>query len=130
MSYQKTIMVVDDNLDIQNIAQAVLEGEGYRVMCADSGADLFDKLEDQKPDLILLDIMLPGMDGLEILRRLRGNPDTSSIPVTMLTVKGEPDDIQQAYELGCDYYLTKPVTGKQIVDSVNQLLRRAERRPQ
>jgi DNA-binding response OmpR family regulator len=130
MSYQKTIMVVDDNPDIRHIVRVVLEEQGYRVLTAESGEDFFSKLGEQKADLIVLDIMLPGMDGLEILRRLKGNPDTSSIPVMMLTVKGQPDDIQQAYELGCDYYLTKPVTGKQIVDSVNHILGRAERRPQ
>ena len=129
MSYQKTIMVVDDNLDILNIARAVLEGEGYKVICARSGTEVFSQLEEQKPDLIVLDIMLPNMDGLEVLRRLKDNPDTSSIPVMMLTVKGHYDDIRLAYEVGCDYYLTKPFTGKQIVDVANRLLSQTRRAP-
>ena len=83
-SSAKTIIVVDDNPDIVNIVKTILEGKGYSVMCAYSGAELFTKLKEKKPDLIILDIMMPEMDGLEVLTRLKGVPDTASLPVILL----------------------------------------------
>lgn len=122
MSDKKTIMVVEDDPDMTEIVRIILEGEGYNVVCAPSGPDFFSQIKGQKPDLIVLDVMLPDMDGLEVLRRVRGDDHTSSIPVVMLTIKDQYDDIQRAYELGCDYYLPKPFTRKQMVDTVNLLL--------
>ena len=82
-----TIMVVDDNPDIINIVKTILEGKGYNVVGAYSGQELLTHLENQKPDLIILDIMMPQMDGLEVLTRLKGATETSSIPVILLTAK-------------------------------------------
>ena len=118
----KTIIVVDDNPDIVNIVKTILEGKGYSVMCAYSGAELFTKLKEKKPDLIILDIMMPEMDGLEVLTRLKGVPDTASLPVILLTAKVQYEDVLGGYKLGADYYITKPFTSTQLTNGINLLL--------
>ncbi len=119
---KKTIMVVDDNPDLVDILRITLELKGFNVRCAYSGKHLFAGLEVLKPDLILLDIMMPQMDGLEVLNRLKGNPDTASIPVILLTVKGEPEDVIKGYERGADIYITKPFEYTQLLRGVNSIL--------
>lgn len=122
MDTKKTIMVVDDNPDIITIVRTILEGKGYSVMSAYSGPELLTQLEGQKPDLIVLDIMMPQMDGLEVLTRLKGAPDTSSIPVILLTAKVQYEDVLGGYKLGADYYITKPFTSTQLLNGINLLL--------
>ena len=121
-SSAKTIIVVDDNPDIVNIVKTILEGKGYDVMCAYSGAELFTKLKEKKPDLIILDIMMPEMDGLEVLTRLKGVPETASLPVILLTAKVQYEDVLGGYKLGADYYITKPFTSTQLTNGINLLL--------
>jgi CheY-like chemotaxis protein len=121
-SSAKTIIVVDDNPDIVNIVKTILEGKGYNVMCAYSGAELFTKLKEKKPDLIILDIMMPEMDGLEVLTRLKGVPETASLPVILLTAKVQYEDVLGGYKLGADYYITKPFTSTQLTNGINLLL--------
>jgi CheY-like chemotaxis protein len=121
-SSAKTIIVVDDNPDIVNIVKTILEGKGYNVMCAYSGAELFTRLKEKKPDLIILDIMMPEMDGLEVLTRLKGVPDTASLPVILLTAKVQYEDVLGGYKLGADYYITKPFTSTQLTNGINLLL--------
>lgn len=122
MDTKKTIMVVDDNPDIITIVRTILEGKGYSVMSAYSGPELLTRLEEQKPDLIVLDIMMPQMDGLEVLTRLKGVPDTASIPVILLTAKVQYEDVLGGYKLGADYYITKPFTSTQLLNGINLLL--------
>ena len=123
MDTKKTIMVVDDNPDIITIVRTILEGKGYNVMSAYSGPELLTRLlEEQKPDLIVLDIMMPQMDGLEVLTRLKGAPDTASIPVILLTAKVQYEDVLGGYKLGADYYITKPFTSTQLLNGINLLL--------
>lgn len=126
MDEKKTIMVVDDNPDIVTIVKTILEGRGYGVQCAYSGLEVFTLLEEQKPDLIVLDIMLPQMDGLEVLTKLKGTPDTSSIPVILLTAKVQYEDVLGGYKLGADYYITKPFTSTQLINGINLLLGEAK----
>jgi CheY-like chemotaxis protein len=90
---KRTIMVVDDDPEPVDILRITLESKGFNVRCAYSGRELFASLEEQKPDLILLDIMMPKMDGLEVLTRLKGDPNTTSIPVIMLTAKSQDVDV-------------------------------------
>ncbi len=90
--------------------------------CAYSGEELFASLEEQMPDLILLDIMMPQMDGLELLTRLKENSDTASIPVILLTAKVQYDDVLGGYKMGADYYITKPFTITQLMTGINSLL--------
>ncbi len=118
----RTILVVDDSPDLVEILRITLEWKGFNVKCAYSGKDLFAGLEKQKPDLILLDIMMPKMDGLEVLARLKGNPATASIPVILLTEKADDEDVQIGYKMGADYYITKPFTPTQVLDGIKAVL--------
>ena len=122
MATKKTIMVVDDNADIITIVKTILEGNGYEVICASSGPELLTHLETRKPDLIVLDVMMPQMDGLEVLTRLKGAADTATIPVILLTAKVQYEDVLGGYKLGADYYITKPFTSSQLLNGINLLL--------
>lgn len=122
MDTKKTIIVVDDNPDIITIVKTILEGKGYNVMCATSGEEMFTSMQQEKPNLIILDIMMPQMDGLEVLSRLKGSAETSSIPVILLTAKVQYEDVLGGYKLGADYYITKPFTSTQLVNGINLLL--------
>ena len=117
----RTIMVVDDHPDVVEIVRITLEAKGFNVKCATSGQQLFAGLEEQRPDLIILDIMMPQMDGLEVLRRLKGVPETSSIPVIMLTALNKYEDVF-GYKTGADYYIRKPFTSNQLMAGINRLL--------
>ena len=122
MDTQRTIMVVDDNPDIITIVKTILEGKGYHVLSASSGQELLNLLTDGKPDLIILDIMMPEMDGLEVLGRLKAVTETASIPVILLTAKVQYEDVLGGYKLGADYYITKHFTSTQLVNGINLLL--------
>ncbi len=126
---KSTIMVVDDNPDIVNNVRLLLEQKEFNVRCAYNGNEVFAGLKEQKPDLILLDIMMPKMDGLEVLNLLRGNPSTSSIPVILVTAKVQYEDILGGYKTGADYYITKPFTKIQLLTGINLLLGENDRRP-
>jgi CheY-like chemotaxis protein len=122
MDTKKTIMVVDDNPDIITIVKTILEGRGYTVFSASSGPELLSILPNHKPDLIILDIMMPEMDGLEVLTRLKGKTETATTPVILLTAKVQYEDVLGGYKLGADYYITKPFTSTQLVNGINLLL--------
>jgi DNA-binding response OmpR family regulator len=115
-------MVVDDNPDIVDNVRLILEQKGFNVVCAYSGKELFAALEVQKPDLILLDIMMPKMDGLEVLVRLKWKLSTASIPVILLTAKVHHEDVEKGYKLGTDYYIKKPFDSTHLITSINRLL--------
>lgn len=122
MDNNKTIMVVDDNPDIITIVKTILEGKGFTVMSALSGPECLDLLKSQKPDLIILDIMMPEMDGLEVLTRIKGMPEFTNVPVVLLTAKVQYEDVLGGYKLGADYYITKPFTSTQLINGINLLL--------
>jgi CheY-like chemotaxis protein len=119
-----TILIVDDNADIATIIQGILEKETYNVRCVHSGHEALAVLTEEKPDLVILDMMMPQMDGYEVLKRIRANPPTSSVAVCLLTVRAQYEDILEAYKLGADYYITKPFTRAQIVQCVDSLLKK------
>jgi len=119
-------MVVDDNPEIVDNVRLLLEQKGFNVRCAYSGKELFAGLEKQKPDLILLDIMMPQMDGLEVLTRLKGDRGTASIPAILLTAKTQYEDVLRGYKMGADYYMTKPYTATQLLTGINFLLSRGQ----
>jgi len=121
---KRTIMVVDDNPDIVELLCKILEVNGFNVRCAYSGKDLFAGLEEQKPELIILDIMMPQMDGFEVLTRLKEDSGTATIPVILLTAKVQYDDVLGGYKMGADYYITKPYTTSQLLKVINSLLNR------
>ena len=117
-----TILVVDDNPDLLDIVKIILEKSGYVVQTASSGMKVFSRLEEQKPDLIILDIIMPQMDGLKVLQQLKGNSAYTSIPVILLTVKVQHEDVLEGYRLGADYYITKPFTSTQLINGIYFLL--------
>ena len=118
----RTIMVVDDEIEMVKVVRGMLKEKGFNVTCAYDGLQVFYVLKQQKPDLIILDILMPQMDGLEVLTRLKCNPATASIPVILLTEKGEPEDLIKGYERGAEYYIPKPFTKNQLLDGVNSIL--------
>jgi two-component system alkaline phosphatase synthesis response regulator PhoP len=122
MDNEKTIMVVDDNPDIITIVRTILEGKGFNVLSASSGAECLELLKSQKPHLIVLDIMMPEMDGLEVLTRLKAMPEFTNVPVVLLTAKVQYEDVLGGYKLGADYYITKPFTSTQLINGINLLL--------
>ncbi len=119
---KRTIMVVDDHPDVVDILRITLESKGFKVRCAYSGKDLFAGLEELKPDLIILDIMMPEMDGLKVLTRLRENSNTASIPVILLTALVQQEKIIEGYKTGADYYISKPFTSTQVLEGINLML--------
>ncbi len=118
----RTIMLVDDERELVAVVRTMLEEKGFNVRCAYDGTQVFDFLKKQKPDLVILDVMMPQMDGLEVLTRLKGNPATSSIPVILLTEKADGEDVMVGYKMGADFYIPKPFTKNQLLDGVNSIL--------
>lgn len=122
----KTILVVDDEQDIRELIRYNLAKEGYRVECVASGEEALRRVRSVAPDLILLDLMLPGADGLEICRRLKAERRTSGLPVLMLTAKGEDADVVTGLELGADDYVVKPFSPRVLLARIRAVLRRRE----
>ncbi|MDF0668153.1 MAG: response regulator transcription factor [Nitrospira sp.] len=125
----KKILVVEDEQDILQLVKHYLEKEGFRPLTAMSGLEALKKVKEEKPDLVVLDLMLPEMDGLEVCKRLRSVPDTAMLPILMLTAKAEESDTIVGLELGADDYVTKPFSPKALIARVKALLRRIERVP-
>jgi two-component system, OmpR family, KDP operon response regulator KdpE len=117
----RLILVVDDESRIVNVVRMNLELEGCRVIAASNGREALDRVRDNMPDLVLLDVMMPGMDGFEVLRRLR---QFSAVPVIMLTAKDESDDRVRGLELGADDYIGKPFDHRELVSRIRAVLRR------
>ena len=126
---KQNILVVDDEEDILEILKFNLSREGYQVLCAVSGEQALRLVRPENPDLIVLDLMLPGIDGLEVTRRLKNDPDTKNIPIVMLTAKGEEADIVTGLELGADDYITKPFSPRILVARIRAVLRRKIKEP-
>ena len=123
----KRILVVEDDADIAELLRHYLERAGYAVDVLGTGTDAVSRIRDSQPDLVILDRMLPGLDGLEICRLLRVQPATADLPVIMLTARAEESDRIVGLELGADDYITKPFSAKEVVARVQALLRRSAR---
>jgi len=125
---QKTsILVIEDDRDITELIRYNLEQEGFRVSAVADGERGLEAAMRSKPDLVLLDLMLPGMDGLEVCRRMRAADEGRSIPVIMLTAKGEEADIVVGLEMGADDYLPKPFSPRELMARIRAVLRRVGR---
>lgn len=122
------ILVVDDEEDLLELVRYNLRKDGYEVECVGTGEDALKAARRQPPDLIVLDLMLPTVDGLEVCRRLKGEAKTRDIPVVMLTAKGEESDMVAGLERGADDYIAKPFSPKVLSARVRALLRRHESR--
>ena len=119
-----TILVVDDEEDIVELVELNLAREGYKVLACGTGEQALEIAHSKLPDLVILDLMLPGIDGLEVCRRLKNNPKTEQIPIIILSAKGEEVDIVTGLELGADDYITKPFSGKVMAARVRRILRK------
>jgi len=120
----KTVLVVEDEDDILELIRFNLAREGFTVAAASSGEAALKSVARKHPDLVLLDLMLPELDGLEVCRSLKKDPKTASIPIIMVTAKGEESDVVSGLELGADDYVTKPFSMKVLTARVRTLLRR------
>ena len=129
MKRQK-IVVVEDEPDILEVIEYNLTREGFRVVTARDGADGLKKARSELPDLLVLDLMLPGIDGLEVCRRLRADDVTRTLPVVMVTAKGEEADIVVGLGMGADDYLVKPFSPRELLARIRAVLRRAHAQTQ
>lgn len=121
---REAVLVIEDEQDIQELIRYNLAKEGYRVTLAETGEDGLSHVRNQTPDLILLDLMLPGIDGLEVCRQIKADQTLRPVPIIMLTAKGEESDIVTGLELGADDYVTKPFSPKVLVARIRAVLRR------
>lgn len=120
---KKKILIVDDEQNILNLIEMILETEDFEVSKAKSGAECITRAQEEIPDLILLDIIMPETDGWEVYRNLKEDPKTKHIPVAMLTVKANTIDKDMALEvIGVEDYITKPFTPEELVERVRKLL--------
>lgn len=124
----ENILIVDDEEDVLELVRYNLDRGGYQVQTASSGEEALTKARKRLPDLIILDLMLPGIDGLEVCRQLKRDAKTDHIPIIMLTAKGEEADIVAGLELGADDYVTKPFSPKVLSARVRRILHRAASR--
>lgn len=118
------IFIVEDDLDIREMESYALTNSGFEVAACETGAELFERIEEETPQLILLDIMLPGEDGLEILGRLRSDPATSEVPIMMVTAKTSEIDKVRGLDQGADDYLTKPFSVEELLARLRVTIRR------
>ncbi len=121
------ILVIEDEADIQELIRFNLEKENYKVSCRSTGEDGLKSALASPPDLVLLDLMLPGMDGLTVCRRLRADEKTKAVPVIMLTAKSAEADIVTGLELGADDYITKPFSPRVLLARVRAIRRRTDK---
>jgi CheY-like chemotaxis protein len=120
------ILVVDDNADSVAIMRSILEGHGYEVSAAMSGAEALQSLSTQTPDLVLLDVMMPEMSGLEVLQQIKDTSATGRLPVILVTAKTHDEDVLSGYQYGAEYYITKPFTAKQLLYGIELVLSKGE----
>ena len=121
------ILIVDDDLDTLRLVGLMLQHQGYRIVAASSGVQAIALSQGDKPDMVLLDIMMPDMDGYEVARKLRSDPITNNIPIIMFTAKSQVDDKVQGFEAGADDYLTKPTQPRELFAHVKAVLARGKK---
>lgn len=124
------IVVIEDEDDILEVIAYNLKREGYEVVTSTSGEDGLEKIEKSSPHLVVLDLMLPEIDGIELCRKLKSDPLTRAIPVIMVTAKGEESDVVLGLGVGADDYITKPFSPRELVARVKAVLRRSHARPE
>jgi len=122
MGHTKTIMLVDDQLDLRTLVRMTLEDPSIRIVEAANGDDAIDMARKISPDLMLLDWMMPGLTGLEVVETLRADPETSDIPIVMLTSRNRKGDIDRAAAAGVHAHLTKPFSPLELLQTVGRVL--------
>lgn len=122
MSAAALVLVADDDRDILSLVRAVLERSGHEVVCAGDGAEALACIAARRPDLAVLDITMPQVDGLEVLRRLRADPATSDLPVILLSAQAQEADVSRGFAAGASAYVKKPFSPRDLVARVGELL--------
>lgn len=125
----RSILIVEDEKEIRDLLAHYLRKEGFRTSVAPDGETGLARARAERPDLVVLDILLPGMDGLEVLRRIRAAGETAGIPIIMLTAKGDETDRVVGLELGADDYIPKPFSPREVVARIKAVFRRSASRP-
>ncbi|MCA9793326.1 MAG: response regulator transcription factor [Vulcanimicrobiota bacterium] len=118
----KKILIVDDEPHVLEVLRVTLEDFGFKILEAMDGEDAIATVQEQRPDLVVLDVMLPGRDGQEICRQLKASSDTAAIPVIMLTARSGPENEREGLEAGADAYLTKPFSPLTLLSEVHRQL--------
>jgi len=124
---KETILIVDDEEDIIELIKYNLKNEGYAILTATTGEQAIKIAKNARPDLVVLDLMLPGIDGLEVTRHLKKNDDTMDIPIVMVTAKGEESDVVTGLELGANDYISKPFSPRELTARIRAILRRRQK---
>ena len=126
---KESILVIDDEEDIRELIRYNLSKDGFLVTCVATGEEGLSQISTVKPDLIILDLMLPGIDGLEVCRRLKTDAAFKSIPIVMVSARGEEPDVVSGLELGADDYIAKPFSPRVLVARIRSVLRRGKAGP-
>ncbi len=118
----KKILIADDRSEVVELVKVTLEGEGYRTIDASDGREALEKIRKEKPDLILLDIIMSKMDGFEVLSKVKKDPKTKEIPIVMLTAQGQKVDQKKGRRLGARDYITKPFSPSALLERIEEIL--------
>ncbi|MBW3589061.1 MAG: response regulator [Actinobacteria bacterium] len=118
----KRVLVVDDDQSIQRVLVQTLELEGYEVATASDGVEALETLAGQLPDVVILDVMMPKLDGLDVLKRMRADERTQTVPVILLTARSSQEDIWEGWQSGVDYYMTKPFDVEELLRFLSHVL--------
>lgn len=121
------VLVVDDDRDIRDLVTFKLEQAGYEVRQAEDGLQALDAVREWGPDLVVLDVMMPGLSGIDVTRELRADPATAATPVILLTAKAQEADVETGFVTGADDYVVKPFSPRELVSRVQAVLARARR---
>ncbi len=118
----KKILIADDKFEVVELIEAILKGEGYRLITASDGKEALEKIGKEKPDLVLLDIVMPKMNGFEVLTEVKKDPKTKEIPIIMLTAKGQKLDKDKGRRLGAEGYVIKPFSPSHLLRKIEEVL--------
>jgi DNA-binding response OmpR family regulator len=119
---RKKILLVDDSNTILMMEKFILKNDPYDVVTASNGEEAVQKAGEERPDLILLDVMMPKMGGFDVCRHIRSNPRTESIPIIMVTTRGEAENVETGWVSGCNDYVTKPINAIELLAKIRNLL--------
>ncbi|HEY5675077.1 MAG TPA: response regulator [Malonomonas sp.] len=119
---QKKILIVEDEESLLKLESILLTTKGYLVQGVTTGLAALEAMDEELPDLVLLDVMLPKMDGFEVCSRIKQNPETRHIPIILLTAKKTPEDVARGKEVGADHYITKPFKSAMVMDIIESLI--------
>lgn len=119
---RKKILIVDDSATTLMMEQMVLRAQPYSIVTAKNGREAIERAASEKPDLILLDVVMPEMNGFEACRRIRQQPATRAVPIIMVTTRGEEQSVESGFESGCSDYITKPINGAELLTKIRGFL--------